>query len=111
MLSAIVLAAAVAVPAAGDPMWESYACEGGPTVRLALAGERPAERGFLALETGVVVLERHEEDAPAVLRGAGYMVRASNWLDILYAPPGRERAAWQCRVEGATATPARPAPE
>ena len=52
MLSAFVLvAAAVAAPPASDPAWESYACEGGPPVRLALIGGRPAERGFLALET------------------------------------------------------------
>ena len=112
MLSAFVLAAAaVAAPPASDPAWESYACEGGPPVRLALIGGRPAERGFLALETGIVALERHEGDPPAVLRGEGHMVRASNWLDILYAPPGQEHAALQCRVDGAASPPPRPSPE
>ncbi len=112
LFSLVIAAAAVAsAPAAGDPVWQTYVCEGGPSIRLALMGDRPAERGFLALETGVVTLERHEGEAKTVLRGDGHMVRTSNWLDVLYAPPGREKNAYQCRAEGAAGRAARPAAE
>jgi hypothetical protein len=107
----LALALSVAAPAAGDPAWETYVCESGPTIRLALIGDRPATDGFLALEAGVVTLTRHKGDAAAVLRGDGYMVRPFNWTDILYAPPGREKSAYQCRVDGAAARLPKPGVE
>ena len=111
MSLSLALALAVAVPAAADPSWETYVCEGGPTIRLALVGDRPATDGFLSLETSTVTLTRHTGDAPAVLRGDGYMVRPFNWTDILYAPPGRETSAYQCRVDGAAGRVAKPGVE
>lgn len=116
MLSTLLLVAAASVatltpPAADDPAWEAYVCAEGPQIRLALIGGRPAERGFLAVDAGIVTLVRHEGEAAAVLRGDGYMVRPFNWTDILYAPPGREQDAYQCRVAGAAAKPGAPALE
>ena len=103
--------AALAAPAASDPAWESYACEGGPTIRLALAGDRPAERGWLQTADGVVELTRHEGEAKAVLRGGGHMVRPFHWLDVLYAPPGEGQAAFTCRVQNAVGRVAAPGVE
>lgn len=111
MLPLVFLAAVAAAPAAGDPAWESYVCESGPTIRLALLGERPASAGYLDLGTGIVTLEPHKGESSAVLRGQGYMVRPFNWTDILYAPPGREKSAYQCRVDGAAGRAGRPGVE
>jgi hypothetical protein len=112
MLFMTVFAAAVsAASPPADAAWENYVCEGGPAIRLALVGERPASAGYLDLATGIVALERHQGESPAVLRGSGYMVRPFNWTDILYAPPGREKSAYQCRVEGAAGRAGKPGVE
>ncbi|BCW90638.1 hypothetical protein sos41_38110 [Alphaproteobacteria bacterium SO-S41] len=111
MLSLVLLAAVSATPAAGDPTWETYVCESGPTIRLALLGDRPASAGYLDLGTGIITLEPHKGEPPAVLRGQGYMVRPFNWTDILYAPPGREKSAYQCQVQGAADRAGRPGVE
>lgn len=111
MLVSVLAAAVLAAPSAADPAWETYACESGPEIRLALIGGRPAESGFLALPGGTVVLERHEGEPPEVLRGGGYMVRPFNWSEVLYAPPGYEKAAFQCRIADAKARSAAPVPE
>jgi hypothetical protein len=109
MLFLILAAAAVAAPA--DAPWESYVCENGPTIRLALNETRPAEQGWLETDSGVVALVRHEGEGKTVLRGGGYMVVAPNWIDILYAPPGKEKAAYSCRIANATSAPGKPSPE
>ena len=107
----LVLVAAAATAAPADAAWETYACEGGPTIRLALDDVRPPERGWLETAGGVVELTRHEGDGKTVLRGGGYMVIAPNWLDILYAPPGRERSAYPCRIANAATPLGKPSPE
>ena len=107
----LVLAAAAAVAAPADAAWETYECEGGPAIRLALNDARPAERGWLETTGGIVELTRHEGEGKTVLRGGGHMVVAPNWLDILYAPPERERSAYQCRIANAAAPLSKPAPE
>lgn len=109
LLSAV--AATAPAPAATDLAWETYACEDGPSLRLALVGGRPASEGFLEAASGVVALTRHQGEPQAVLRGEGYMVRPFNWSDILYAPPGHEKSAYQCRVENAAGRPDAPALE
>ncbi len=107
----LVVAAAAAVAAPADAAWESYACEGGPTVRVALTDTRPPERGWLDTAGGIVALERHDGEGKAVLRGGGHMVIALNWADIYYAPPAREKSAFRCRISGAGSTSIKPAPE
>ena len=109
MLFLVLAAAAAAAPA--DAAWETYACEGGPTIRLALNDVRPPEHGWLETAGGVVELTRHEGEGKTVLRGGAHMVVATNWLDILYAPPGRERSAYQCRIADAATPPGKPPPE
>lgn len=109
MLFLVVAAAAAAVPA--NSAWESYECQSGPTVRLALSDTRPAEQGWLEINGGIVVLTRHEGDGRTVLRGDGYTVVAVNWIDILFAPPGREKSAYSCRIANAGSAPAKPSPE
>ncbi len=109
MLFLVLAAAAAAAPA--NAAWETYECAEGPTIRLALNDVRPPEQGWLETEGGIVELTRHEGDGKTVLRGGGYMVIAPNWLDILYAPPGRERSAYQCRIANAAAPLGKPAPE
>ena len=109
MFFLVVAAAAAAAPA--NAAWESYACESGPTVRLALNDARPAEQGWLETNEGVVALTRREGSGKSVLSGGGYTVVALNWIDILYAPPGREAKAYSCRIANAGAAPAKPAPE
>jgi hypothetical protein len=111
MFGVVLVAAALAAPAAADPAWETYACDGGPEIHLALVGGRPAESGYLALPAGPVILTRQKDDPPEVLRGGGYMVRPFNWSELLYAPPGRETSAYQCRVADAKARPPAPTPE
>lgn len=103
--------AAVAAAAPSDAVWESYVCESGPTVRLALNEARPPERGWLETAGGVVALTRHAGEGKTVLSGGGYTVVAPNWIDILYAPPGREKSAYSCRIAGAADGPIRPEPE
>jgi hypothetical protein len=111
-MSVLILAAAlIAAPPANDPAWETYACDGGPEIRLALIGGRPADSGFLAAATGAVALTRQKDEPAEVLRGGGYMVRPFNWTEVLYAPPGREKAAYQCRIADAKAKPPAPTPE
>lgn len=111
-MSVLVLAAAlIAAPPAADPAWETYACDGGPEIRLALIGGRPADQGFLAATGGAIALSRQQGEPPEVLRGGGYMVRPFNWTEVLYAPPGRETSAYQCRIADARAKPAAPTPE
>lgn len=107
-MSVSLVLAALAAPAA-DAVWEDYACEGGPVLRLALVGGRPATEGYLQLGTGIVTLTRQPKEPPAVLRGDGHMVRPFNWIDILYAAPGA--AAVQCRLADAAAKPGAPSPE
>jgi hypothetical protein len=104
----LVAAAAAAQPNAA---WESYECESGPTIRLALNDARPAEKGWLETPGGIVELTRHEGEGKTVLRGGGYMVVAPNWADILYAPPGKEKAAYSCRIANAASPPGKPIPE
>ncbi len=113
MLLFVLAAAAVSVPAAAPagPAWESYVCEGGPTIRLALNDARPAERGWLETPGGIVDLTRHDGEGKTVLRGGGHMVVAPNWIDILYAPPGREKKAYSCRIAGAADGTVAPKPE
>jgi len=106
----LVLTAAVAAAPTGAA-WESYECESGPTIRLALNDARPAEQGWLETEGGVVELARHAGEGKTVLRGGGYMVVALNWIDILYVPPGRETKAYACRIANAASPPAKPIPE
>lgn len=105
------LVAAVAAAAPVDAAWESYVCESGPTIRLALNDGRPAEQGWLETTSGIVPLVRQQNEGKGVLRGGGYLVVAPNWVDIYYAPPGREKAAYRCRIADATAAPAKPSPE
>lgn len=109
MLFLVLAAAAAAAPA--DAAWESYVCDKGPTIRLALSDARPPEQGWLETAGGVVALTRHAGEGKTVLRGGGYTVVAPNWLDILYAPPGNEKAAFSCRIADAEAPPAKPALE
>ena len=104
----LIAAAAAAAPAANDPLWENYVCDGGSPVRLALVGDRPATQGYLDLGGRIITLSRQKGEPPAVLRGEGYMVRPFNWTDILYAPPGREKSAYQCRIDGAAARAGQP---
>lgn len=111
MLSFAFAALLTAAPPADDPSWETYACESGPSIRIALMGGRPATQGFLALEGGTVALDRHKGEADTVLRGGGHMVRPFNWTELLYAPPGREKNAYQCRIEGAAARLPKPVAE
>jgi len=108
MLVITLAAAVLAAPSAADPVWETYACDGGPEIRLALMGGRPADSGYLAATEGTIALERQKGEPPEVLRGGGYMVRPFNWTEVLYAPPGFEKAAFQCRIADAKAPP--PAP-
>ena len=107
----LVLAAAAAVAAPADAAWETYECEGGPAIRLALNDARPAERGWLDTQAGIVELTRHEGEGKTVLRGGGHMVRPFNWLDVLYAPPGEGQAAFTCRVQNAAGRVAVPGVE
>lgn len=111
MFVALLAAALVSAPPASDPAWETYACADGPQIRLALIGGRPAERGFLAEASGPIALERQKDGPPEVLRGSGYMVRPFNWTEVLYAPPGREKSAYQCSITDAKAPPPAPVPE
>lgn len=104
----LVLGLIVAASAPADAMWETYACTDGPTVKIALDGKRPATRGYVTVGAGVIELTPHKGEAKSVLRGQGYMVRPFNWTDLLYAPPGREKAAYQCRVVGAANRPGTP---
>lgn len=108
LLHLVLAAAASAAPASNDPLWETYVCEGGAPIRLALLGDRPATSGYLDLGASIVTLERHKGEPPAVLRGEGYMVRPFNWTDLLYAPPGREKSAYQCRIDGAASKAGKP---
>lgn len=111
MIHVLLLAAAAAAAAPADAVFETYACDSGPSVTLALTGGRPASGGYLRTDGAVVALTPHAGDAKTVLRGGGYMVRASNWADILYAPPGREKNAYECRVANAAVKPGAPKPE
>ena len=105
---AAVFALIAAASGPANAAWETYACADGPSVRIAFSGDRTADRGYLTVSGKIVELTPHKGDAKAVLRGQGYMVRPFNWTDILYAPPGRERAAYQCRVVDAASPPAAP---
>jgi hypothetical protein len=108
MLVLVTAAALLAAPSASEPAWETYACDGGAQIRLALVGGRPADGGYLAASGGTVVLERQKDGPPEVLRGGGYMVRPFNWTEVLYAAPGQEKTALQCRIADAKAPPAAP---
>lgn len=107
----LILAAAASAAAPANAPWESYACEGGPTIRVALTETRPPEAGWIETAHGVVALTRHDGEGKSVLRGEGHTVVALNWVDILYAPPGKEKAAFSCRIVNAAAPPPKPALE